>query len=222
MSGKAGRRSPILGAAIIAASFLVGGYFLITDLNERQKAEIARLEGIADKLRSESVPLKFKILGRGEGGVRVRLRLYDLAGREVALLERTLPGSSVFIDVLLAPLAPDSRDAGPGGSYLAFPYRVFTDELSPASGERLLGAYDSGGFPRVMDGVEWSRAERAAIAEAFRSALASEAAGEPATGSSAGAFGSAVHEAAGVSRLEVGVVYKVVCRAKGGVEIMED
>ncbi len=221
MKGGGRRRSPILGAAIIAASFLAGGYLLISDMNERQKSEIARLESLADKLRSESVPVKFMMLGREDGSLRARIRLYDLAGREIAVLEKTLPGSSIYIDILLVPLVSEARKAAPGDSYLAFPYRVFTDQISPASGEGLFKAYESDGFPRVMDGVEWSRAERAAIAEAFRSARSSDAAGESAT-RAAGAFGSAVHEAAGISRLEVGVAYKVVCRAKGGVEIMED
>jgi len=222
MRGGGNRRSPILGAAIIAASFLAGGYLLITDMNGRQKAEIARLESLADKLRSESVPVKFMILGREGGSVKARIRLYDLSGREIAVLEKSWPGSSIYIDILLVPLVSEARQASPGDSYLAFPYRIFTDELSPASGERLFKAYDSGGFPRVLDGVEWSGAERAAIIEAFRSARASEAAGEPATRSSAGAFGSAVHEAAAFAKLSEGVVYKVVCRVKGGVEIMED
>lgn len=217
------RRSPILGAAIIALSFAAGGYLWLRDAGERQRLEIARLESLADKLTSESVPLRFMILDREGGSLRARIRLYDLAGRRIAAIERTVPGTSIYVDMLLVPLvSKGERKAVSGDAYLAFPYRLFTDQTSPASGEPLFDIYESDGFPRVMDGVEWSRAERDAIARAYSAARAAEKANEPATGSSEGAFGSAVHEASGLSRFETGVWYKVVCRVKGGVEIMED
>jgi len=223
MSGRQPRRASVVGALIIAASFAIGGYLWIQDISSAQKARIARLEDLAGRLEAESVPLKFMIVSREDGSVKARIRLYDLRGREIAVAEKTLKGSSLYVDMLLVPLASSGADGGSAdSSWLAFPYRIFTDEVSPASGTTLFDAYDADGFPRVLDGVEWSAAERAAIKSAFKAARESAAAGEPATASSKGAFGSAVHEAATLPRMESGVVYKVVCRVKGGVEMMED
>jgi hypothetical protein len=216
MSDRGGRRGWAIGALIIAASFFAGGYLFIRYAIPGQKAKIARLEDLAERLKAESVPVKLKVLSRGAQGISARIRIYDLAGREVSMIERSWPGDSLYVDMLLVPLER------PGPSYMALPYRIFTDQLSPSQGTTLFDAYERDGFPRVMDGIEWSGPERAAIAAAYGAARASAAAGEPATSSAAGAFGAAVHEAAGVARLEEGVVYEVVCRLKGGVEIMEE
>jgi hypothetical protein len=223
MIGEGRRRGLALGALVIAASFFAGGYLFIRYAIPRQRAEIARLEDLAGRLKAESVPVKLKVLSRGDQGIAARIRIYDLAGREVAMLERTWPGGALYVDMLLVPLErPGAPGSAGGTSYMALPYRIFTDELSPAQGTTLFDAYERDGFPRVMDGIEWSGPERAAIAAAYGAARASAASGEPATSSAAGAFGTAVHEAAGITRLEEGVVYEVVCRVKGGVEIMEE
>jgi hypothetical protein len=222
VSGR-GRRGSALGILIIAASFAAAGYIWIRYAVSGQKAQIARLEEIAGRLKAESVPVKFMILSREGGNVKARLRLYDLADAEVSVVEGIWPGSTLYVDMLLVPLSAEAAKAGSAGSsWLAFPYRVFTDATSPASGTTLFDAYDGDGFPRVLEGIEWTGAERAAIISAFKSARELAEAGEPATASQKGAFGSAVHEAATLSRLEDGVVYKLVCRVKGGVEIMED
>ena len=107
------RRGWAMGALIIAASFAAGGYFLVLRMSAGQKEKIARLEDLAGRLRAESVPVKFMILSRDFAGIKARLRIYDLAGREVAIVERTWPGSSLYIDMLLVPLA----SARPSGAW---------------------------------------------------------------------------------------------------------
>jgi hypothetical protein len=239
MSEGGRRRGLALGALIIAASFFAGGYLFIRYAIPGQKAKIARLEDLAERLKAESVPVKLKVLSRDAQGITARIRIYDLAGREVSMIERSWPGGALYVDMLLVPLErPGASGSAGGTSYMAFPYRIFTDQLSPARGttlfdsyerdgfprvmDGLFDSYERDGFPRVMDGIEWSGPERAAIAAAYGAARASAAAGEPATSSAAGAFGAAVHEATGIARLEEGVVYEVVCRVKGGVEIVEE
>jgi hypothetical protein len=226
MSAGRGRPASAIGVLIIAASFVAGGYLLLQYMGAGQKERIARLEELASKLKSESVPVKFKILSKDSDKIEARVRIYDLSGSEIAVVERSWPGSSLYIDMLLVPLVSETLSRGSAvpaaPAYLAFPYRIFTDRVSPASGTSLFEAYDRDGFPRVLDGVEWTSSERAAIAAAFKAAKASASAGEPATSTAEGAFGSAVHEAVGMPSLEAGIVYKVVCRAKGGVEIMEE
>jgi hypothetical protein len=219
-----GRRgSPLLGALFFLATIAAAGYFWFQYSSSSQKKEIAYLENLSSRLRSETVPVKFMVLSRDGGEIKARLKLFDLARREVAVVEKSWPGSELYIDMLLIPVR-----SGPGGgeekpdSWLAFPYRIFTDALSAASGTLLFDFYDSGGFPEIMRGIEWSEKERSAIASAFAAARKSAAAGLPATDAAKGAYGSAAHEVSKLSRFDLGIVYKVVCRVKGGIEIMEE
>jgi hypothetical protein len=215
-----GRRgSPVLGALLFLATIAAAGYFWFQAADSAQRKKIAYLEDLSTRLRSETVPLKFMVLSREGGEIRARLRLYDLKGSEVAALEKSWPGAELYVDMLLIPMRTGS---GKPDSWIAFPYRVFTDKLAAASGLLLFDAYDEGGFPGVLGGIEWSPEEKAVLVAAFASARKSAAAGLPATGAAKGAFGSAVHEVSSLSKFEEGVVYKVVCRVKGGTEIMED
>ena len=218
---KARRGSPAIGALVILVSFALAGYLWFQNLSSSQRQRIAYLEDLSARLRSETVPLKFMILSREGGEIKARLKLYDLKGSEIAAVERSWPGSELFIDMLLVP-ARSARGRGAADSWLAFPYRIFTDKLSAARGSLLFELYDSGGFPEVLRGIEWSAAEQKAIVAAFAAARKSAAAGLPATDAAKGAFGSAAHEVSTLSRFDLGTVYKVLCRFKGGVEIVED
>jgi hypothetical protein len=223
MRGIEGRRrgSPLLGWLIILLSFGLAGYFWFQGLGSSQKERIALLESASSKLKSETVPIKFMVLSREGGQIKARIKLYDLAGGEVAVIEKSWPGKELYIDMLLEPVRT-ARESKEPDSWIAFPYRIFTDELSAASGSLLFDAYDGGGFPEVLGGAEWSPAERLAISTAFADARRKAASGLPAADASQGVFGSAAHEISGISSFEVGIVYKVVCRVKGGIEIAED
>jgi hypothetical protein len=219
--GGPGRGSPLLGLFIIALSIAAGGYLWLTGANGAQKRKIAYLEGVSTRLRSETVPLKFMILSREGGEIRARIKLYDLSGREIAAVEKAWAGTEFYVDMLLVPVR--SENAGDEtDSWLSFPYRIFTDTVSAAEGTLLFDAYDSAGFPEVFRGVSWGSGDEAALKAVFASARKLASSGLPASDSAKGAFGSAVHEVSKLSRFEPGLVYKVVCRVKGGVEIMED
>jgi hypothetical protein len=214
------RKSRIMGWIIILSSVAIGYYWMINS-SSAQKEKIAYLEDLSAKLRSETVPVKFMVLSREGGQVKVRLKLYDLSGKEVAVMEKAWAGKELYVDVLLIPARSEKLSAK-ADSWLAFPYRIFTDELAAAKGTLLFDAYDSGGFPEVMRGVAWGAKDEAALRSAFAQARRSAEKGLPAADSASGSFGSAVHEASRLASFEEGVVYKVVCRVKGGVEILED
>jgi hypothetical protein len=222
------RGSPLPGLLIILASFVAGGYFYFQNANAIQKQKIVYLEKLSEKLRAETVPIKFMILSRSEGQIKARIKLYDLAGSEVAIVEKSWPGTMLYIDMLLVPARSAPEDSAKGSSppaadsWLAFPYRIFTDEVSASAGTLLFDAYDSGGFPQVFRGLDWTAGESKAIADAYAAARKSAAAGLPATDSAKGSFGSAAHEVSKISSFDIGLVYKVVCRLKGGIEIMEE
>ena len=216
-----GHGSPVLGIFIIAVSFISGGYLWVRHVDGSQRQKIAYLEGLSSRLRSESVPLKFMILSREGGEIKARLRFYDLSGREVAVMEKSWPGSQLYVDMLLVPIRSE-KGAEKADSWLAFPYRVFTDTVSAASGTLLFDTYDGAGFPEILRGAAWGSRDEATIKAVFSSARKSASAGLPASDAVKGSYGSAVHEIPKMSRFEPGLVYKVVCRVKGGVEIMED
>jgi hypothetical protein len=190
-------------------------------MSSSQKERIAYLEGAASNLKAQTVPLKFMVLSRDGGAIKARIKLLDLSGQEVAVIEKSWPGRELYIDMLLEPVRT-LRQGQAADAWLAFPYRVFTDEVSAASGSLLFDAYDTGGFPGVLEGAPWSSGERKALAAAFADARRKAAAGLPAADASKGVFGSAAHEVSGISSFEVGIVYKLICRAKGGIEIAED
>lgn len=226
---EARRGSPLLGGIAFILTIAAAAYFWFQYTADLQKRRIVYLENLSARLSSETVPVKFMILSREGGQIKARLRLYDLAGRELAVVEKSWPGRELYIDMLLVPTqtGPASSSAsktGPGTSqaWLAFPYRVFTDSLPAASGTLLFDDYESAGFPEVLGGVEWSARERASLKSLFAAARRNAARGLPASDSVKGAYGSAVHEAATLSHFDLATVYKVVCRVKGGVEIVED
>lgn len=196
------RRSGLFMAAILVVSVVLLCAAAVLAL---QKAQIARLETSIRSLKEEIVPLRFMILERDKGGVRARVRLYDLDGQEVDLLEMTWPGSELFIDVSVVPVAD---------RYLAFPRRIFTDRLAPSSGTNLYPRYDRGGFPAIFEGGDFDRSGRRKLEDLFR-ALKED--GEP-----SGSFGSVVHDIARIAAFETGIVYRVVARSKGGLEILEE
>jgi hypothetical protein len=218
---KGKRRSPILGVVLIFASFMAAAYIWVGNSGESQKKTIARLEGFADRLRSETVPVKFMVLSRDSGEIRARFKLFDLSGRELSVLEKSWKGTELYVDVLLVPIA-SGKDAKRADSWLALPYRVFTDEIPAASGTLLFDDYDVAGFPEVLRGVDWSAKEESSLKAAFAEARKAARAGLPASEALKGSFGSAAHEVSRLSKFEEGIVYKVVCRVKGGVEIMEE
>jgi hypothetical protein len=215
-------RNPALGILIILASFILGGYLWVQSVGGAQKQRIDYLENLSTRLRSETVPVKLMVISRDDGQVKARLRLYDLSGKEVAVVEKSWPGTELYVDMLLLPFSSESDKAEKADSWLALPYRVFTDSLSAASGTLLFDAYDSAGFPEVLRGISWTPKEQAAIKAAYAKARNLAAQGLPASDSTKGSYGSAVHEVAKFAGFEPGLVYKVVSRVKGGLEILED
>jgi hypothetical protein len=212
---------------IAAAAAIVGGaYFYLGRARAGQGKRIADLESLSARLTAETVPLRFMVVSRGTEGIRARIRLYDLSGKEVALLERTLSGKELYFDFLLSSLPPSAGGAGET-RWLAFPYRIFTDAIPAVGGILLVDSYDRSGFPAVFDGGGFGPGEIAAVEAVFERARKAASAGAPAAGalagrSGTGEYGSAVHEISSLATFSEGVVYRIVCRAKGGIEIMED
>jgi hypothetical protein len=168
----------------------------------------SRLDGLKEAvaaLEEETVALRFKILERGPDGISFRLRFYDRDGTEVGTAEKKIGGQSLFIDFQVV-----KAEAG----YIAFPERVFTDTVAANQGLSLLSSYDRNGFPAILDKKTLAPSERKAFASLF---LAVKQGRAPQA-----SFGSAVHDVKDLAGFDVGTVYKIVSRKKGGIEVLED
>lgn len=192
---------PILIALLLAAA-AYGAFSLVTALQRRR---IASLETSILALQAETVPLRFMVTERGGGRLTLRYRLYDLAGEEYAAAELSLQGETLYLDFLALPR---------GEAWLAFPYRIFTERVAPAAGAPLSDAVMREGKPRSHGGGPFGAAELLELGRLYAALIA----GEPVRG----AFGNAVHDLAELRRFELGVVYKVVVRKTGGIEILEE
>ena len=196
------RGSGLFVAAVLAVAVVFLGILTVAAI---QKAQIARLEKAIQSLKDEIVPVRFMVLERDKGMVKARVRLYDLDGKEVDLLEMNWPGTELSFDFSVVPAA---------GRFLAFPKRIFTDRLAPSSGTNLYPRYDKDGYPAVFEGADFDGFGRKRISDLFQ-ALKEDR--EP-----SGSFGSVVHDIARIAAFEPGIVYRVVARPKGGIEILED
>ncbi|HAE22612.1 MAG TPA: hypothetical protein DCG47_09870 [Spirochaetaceae bacterium] len=205
----------------LLAALAYGSFYLLT---RAQRGRIASLEESILALQEETVPLRFMVLKRAEGRLSLRLRLYDLAGAEYASREYELEGELLFLDFLAAPY---------GQAWLAFPYRIFTERVAPAQGLDLAALVMPGYSPALAAGAAPASArntsplypqshaggsfDEAGLAELGRLYAALLDGGQV-----KGAFGNAVHDLAELRRFELGAVYRVVVRKKGGIEVIEE
>jgi hypothetical protein len=188
-------------------SLLFLGFLLLTIaiIITAQRAEIQRLDATIALLKSERVPLKFSVVERRDGAIRARCKFYDPDGNEKAVLESRWVGKELNVDFISVPYR---------GAFIAFPYRIFTDAIPAKNGTFLPPLYDVGGFPSIM-GVLNSTTVREEIRRIFKRIVDGEELPE-------GTFGNAVHDIAQLRSFEIGIVYRVVVRSRGGIEIMED
>lgn len=187
---------------LLLAAAAYGAFSLVTAM---QRGRIASLEDAILALQAETVPLRFMVTERSDGRLNLRYRLYDLAGEEYAAAELSLQGETLYLDFLALPR---------GDAWLAFPYRIFTERVAPAAGAPLSDAVMPEGRPMSHRGGPFDDAALLELGRLYAALLS----GEPIRG----AFGNAVHDLAELRRFELGVVYKVVARKKGGIEIIEE
>ncbi len=192
---------------ILLAIFLVGALFsgLLFGFKYMQERKLHDLESGIEALQSETVPLRFMVLSRDAESVSVRVRLYDLAGTEIGFMETNLPGRQVFFDFIAAPYKQ---------IWLAFPYRIFTERVPPADGVDLSILVAPEGIPLTYRNGSLNADALKKLGELHASILRGD--------SPKGSFGNAVHDVAELGTFSLETVYKIVIRAKGGMEILED
>ncbi len=196
------RRSKAWFVAVIIVAALFAG---ISALAVIARTKLDRLSEAIAELEEETIPLKFKVLDRGAEGLRVRIKFLDRDGASAGEAEAVLAGKSLYLDFTVV-----MKD----GAYVAFPAAIFTDEVPAARGKRLFPAYDVGGYPAIFRKKGMDARDFRSFAALFLSLKLGRREGD--------GFGSAVHDVAEIGSFKPGIVYKVVSRKKGGIEVMED
>lgn len=129
-------------SAIVLVTVLL--YFVLSDVYLYQSCF-----GAAKRIPSVEtfVQIRFVIYGSSDDTVSGRFRLYDNMGREIAVIERSWPGGTLFIDYVSAEFS---------GKKFQFPLRIYTHDsrfksFSKNSGTQLSSYYMSDGLFRIYD-----------------------------------------------------------------------
>ena len=170
-----------------------------------QQKKIALLELKISQLKEEFIPMRFRIVSRDKDNMQVDIRFYDTESKSVGTSFITLPGSELYVTV-------EVIKHGSKG-FLFFPSTVFTQEIAASDGMALLEIYNNNGLPAIYEGWNVGKVGELYLKHIY---------GQVRKGVKKDIlYGSAVHEIKGVSELQVGLVYDVVCHVKqGGVEIV--
>lgn len=215
--GERRRGSPLIGWIIIVLS-VAACFFSYVNWDERlQRSSVVYLEAALERLEPAPQALEVELLSVEGGSVKARLKLLDRAGREVAMIEKAWPGSILCVDAIELPLR-GSKAAKGGELWLAFPGRIYTDALPPASGYSLLDAYDSSGFPAVLEGIEWSAEDRATLSKAYARAKRNSSSKLPELGTKV-PTGALARTSVRLAGLGIGKAYGLVFRSDGSISI---
>jgi hypothetical protein len=172
---------------------------------QSQKEKLVQLKANIAQLKEEHVPMRFKVVHRETGRIGVKVKLYDMDGNEIGVAESTLSGESLFFDFVTVPM---------NKKYLAFPQVIFTDAIPAREGIKLFPLYDHNGFPEVF--------ATGGINDALKSDLSALFVKVKQGSAVNGSFGNAVHDIKEFKTFDEDVVYRVIARLKGGLEIVED
>jgi hypothetical protein len=197
--------NPFLGLFVIMLTLALAGLSYSSWSKGASRGESAALEKAAAAIGDGYSPLRLGLLKEASGGIRIRAKLLDRDGKELCVLERSLPGSSVAVDFRLLPVGATSSRR-----WLAFPLRAYSDATAPDSGLALLEAGDRAGFPAVFEGLGGGQALDAASRKALTRARA--------------AIGKAGQEGGQrytilIPLLSDGAVYDIVMGVSGGARL---
>ncbi len=194
---------------------LISGIYCATTWQDKK---IRNLQKQITFLKSEIVPIRFKILDRSNDTIYVSLKFYDLdrnvvfyyddEGQRQEFVRIRMPGKEIAFDFIVIPV---------GGRYVAFPYKIFTDAIAPKDGIILFPYYDRDNFPQIYYSENSTPSFNAGMKTLFMKIKRGD------IQDLKGAFGSVVQDVAGVKQFEVGRVYRIVVHpAKGGIEIIQE
>jgi hypothetical protein len=199
------RKILIILFSAVAVGALVFGVFGVLTCNQQKK--IAQLEEHIDKLKAVQTPIRFKITERTDEDFEVALKYFDANDEVINRVEKKFKGSELSLDFVEFKV----KD-----SYVAFPYKMYSDEIAPDDGYLMLNDYDKAGFPQIFYQKGLNPELKKGLQKLFENLK------ENKVNPFETYFGNMVHDLKGVKNYQTGVVYKVIVHTKGGIEVVED
>lgn len=204
--------------AAVCAVLVCGGLGCIL---KYQEEVIVELEDQIQYLEEDFTPLKFEITEKNAGSMLVKIKFYDITGKECGNTEVNLKGEELNFDVETVQFS--------NGSYLFFPKGVYTSSMKIADEVLVCSVYGNEGFPLIYRGMEMRNKDGKALdrqGEEQVNTQLSSLYGSVCNGlaiSSTENHGVSVHELLSISEFKKGCVYRIMCHpAKGGIEIVRD
>ncbi len=174
----------------------------------KQEQKIAELETKIDLLKAEYTPMRFKILDRKNNNIKVAIKFYNAQGKSINRMTKILPGNELSFDFYVIPI---------GTRHLFFPLKIFTDKIPPAKGTQLTNFYDKSDFPAIYEtAAPMDKKLYKGLKSIFQHIKDDDFDADDQY------FGSMVHDITKLKKYKTNTVYRIVCRSKGGMEVIED
>jgi len=193
----------IIILAIIGASLFFGYSTCI----ENQKEKIKKLEEKIALLKEEHIPMRFKISEKTADSIQLVVKFYNADNKELNKLETRIAGQELSFDFDVVPV---------NGKYVAFPSKLFSNVIAAADGIKLYSFYDKDGFPQVFESDSLDNDLKLGLQDLFQQIKTGQ------TDSINQHFGNMVHDIKDIKSFMPDMVYSIVCRTKGGIEIIEE
>lgn len=176
-----------------------------------QEKKIAKYEEEITELESEYTMMRFQITERTDDTIEIAIKFLDLTGDHWIKKNYTLLGREVHFDFFSIPLATKNI------SYCTLPYLLYTDEIAPKAGESLLTQDLIKDFiPISYSKDDFSKKDLNNITTTVNQLINRSYVTDD------HAFGSVIHDMAGLSSYKTGSVYRIIARTSGGIEVIEE
>jgi hypothetical protein len=192
----------ILIAGIAIALFF--GYFKCID---KQEQKIKMLESKISLLKETQTPIRFKILKKTADSIKFSAKFYNADAKEINKIETTIHGQELSFDFFVVPI----KDR-----YVAFPYKIFSNQIAAANGIELYSFYNTDGFPSVFGSKDIDPVVREGLTEIFQKIRNNQ------LDSLNKYFGNMVHDIKEFKSFIPQTVYSINTHTKGGIEIIEE
>jgi hypothetical protein len=183
---------------------LLFGYFKCI---EKQEETIRKLESKIEFLKETQTPIRFKILEKTANSIKLSAKFYNADDKEIGKLDTILSGQELSFDFYVVQV----KDR-----YIAFPYKIYSNQIAAANGIELYNLYDKEGFPEVFTTKGMDKDLNSGLKYVFSKVKTGK------LDSSDKYFGNMVHDIRELKSFIPHNVYSIVTHTKGGIEIIEE
>jgi len=196
---------PIIWIIVIIA--VVGGvYIVFKSLNNSADNKLVKLNDEIAHLKNTVVPIKYKVKKQNDDMLTVVVKFMDLDSNVIAKEKFELKGTTVSFDFMVAKFK---------NGYVAFPYKIFTDQIAAEDGILLYKYYEKNNYPQVYFSKNSKKAFRDGIEVLYDKIRKKDI-------EDLDVFGSMVQNHPSASGRINNNTYKIIVHTKGGLEIQKD